>query len=265
MAEPQQFWSVTSLIGEGVPKPALVGWSANTVATRAWDKFRTLQGFVDDGDRAGAIKWLADARWEKSESAAARGTSVHAIVEAYALGETPAIEPGLEGYAEQIRRFLDDHQPEFEASEAPVYNTTYNYAGTLDMIVHLGGQRVIVDAKTTDKTPDAKSRPPYGEVALQLAAYSRCDLLGLSPPTIAERFRRRYYTYDPDNEFVPVGELDGAFALVVSPVDYLLVPVRIDDEVFRSFLAARAVARFQIEISKRVFGTPPRPKAKAPA
>lgn len=253
---PINFWSVTTLIGAGVPKEQLIGWAARIVAERAYDKGNTLDAFRADGDRDAAIKWLTDARWETTKTAAERGTNVHSIIEAYALGNTPVIPEGLEGYDEQIQRFLEDHSPKFEAAEAPVYNLQYQYAGTLDLILRIGreSRRVIVDAKTTNKLPDARSRPPYAEVGLQLAAYSRCSLVGVSPATMREISRRRYYVYDPELEYAPMPELDGAFALVISPVDYRFVPVRIDDEIFRAFLAARAVAKFKLETSRRVFG-----------
>lgn len=254
MSEPQRLWSVTTLIGAGTPKEALIGWAGRVTAERAYDKASILDGYRKDNDRDGAIKWLADARWEKSGTAALRGTNVHSIIEAYALGQTPDVPDELEPWHTQIRQFLDDHQPEFEAAEAPVYNLELGYAGTMDMILVIDGVRAIVDAKTTDKTPDARSRPPYGEVALQLAAYSRCQQVGVSPAVMREVQKRRYYEYDPALEYAPMPELEGAFALIVSPVDYLLVPTRIDDEVWRSFLAVREVARWNLDISKRVFG-----------
>ena len=261
----QRLWSVTTLVGAGTPKEALVGWAARVIAERSVDKHRTLDAMIEDGDRAATLKWLTDARWEKSGSAAHRGTEVHKIIESYALGQTPEVPVEFEPWHQQIRRFLDDHQPEFVASEAPVYNLELGYAGTMDMILKVGGATVITDAKTTDKTPDARSRPPYGEVALQLCAYSRAEQVGVSPATMRSHGGRRYYIYDPALEYEPMPDLDGAFALVISPVDYVFVPTRIDDEVWRSFLAVREVARWNLDISRRVFGPPVTPTAKEAA
>lgn len=257
MTEPQRLWSVTTLIGAGSPKEALIGWAARVTAERAYDKLATLSAMREDGDRQAAVKWLTDARWESSKSAALRGTSVHGIIEAYALGKTPDVPAEVEPWHQQILRFLDDHQPTFEASEAPVYNLTLGYAGTMDMILNIGGRRVIVDAKTTDKGPEARSRPPYDEVALQLAAYSRAEqvVVGTSPDALQRSHGgRRYYVYDESFTYHPMPEVDGALALIVSPVDYLLVPVSIDDEVWRAFLAVREVARWKLDVSRRVFG-----------
>lgn len=252
--EARRLWSVTTLIGAGTPKEALIGWAARVTAERAYDKEATLTAMRVDGDRDAAVKWLTDARWEKSGSAALRGTTVHSFIEAYALGQTPEVHPDLEPYNQQILRFLDDHQPEFEAAEAPVYNLTLGYAGTMDMILRVGGRRCIVDAKTTDKPLDARSRPPYGEVALQLAAYAHAETVGVSPAVMRTHNSRRYYVYDDALEYAPMPEVEGALALVVSPYDYRLIPVRIDDEVWRAFLAVREVARWNLSISRNVFG-----------
>lgn len=264
MSDPQRLWSVTTLIGAGSPKEALVGWAARVTAERAYDKLQTLTAMRGDDDRAAAIKWLTDARWETTKSAALRGTNVHSIIEAYALGQTPDVPAEIEPWHQQVLRFLDDHQPTFEAAETSVFNLTLGYAGTMDMILNVGGRRCIVDAKTTDKGPDARSRPPYDEVALQLAAYSRAEqvVIGQSPDTVQRKVgSRRYYIYDDQYEYQPMPELDGAFALIISPVDYLFVPVRIDDEVWRAFLAVREVARWKLDTAKRVFG----PTVTAPA
>lgn len=257
MTEPRRFWSATTIIGEGSPKPQLVGWASRVTGERAYDKLATLTAMHADGDRAAAVKWLTDARWETTKSAALRGTKVHSIIEAYALGQTPDVPDEVEPWHQQIRRFLDDHQPEFEAAESSVFNLELGYAGTMDMILKVGGKRVIVDAKTTDKGPDARSRPPYDEVALQLAAYSRADRVAIgTPPELLQRKHggRRYYVYDETYEYQPMPQLDGAFALVISPVDYLFVPVSIDDTVWKAFLAVREVARWKLESSRHVFG-----------
>lgn len=262
-----RLWSVTTLISEGLGKSdALIGWAARVTAQRAYDRHSILDAYVEDGDRDGAVKWLTDARWETSGKAADRGTTVHGLLEQYALGNTPDVPDDMAGYDEQVRRFLDDHAPAFIAAEAPVYNLTHRYAGTLDAIVELHGRTVILDCKTTDKLPDARSRPPYPEVALQMAAYSRAELLGVSPATMRTFNRRRYYVYDPGLAYEPIPELDGGFALVVSPVDYQLVPVRIDDEVWLAFGHVRECARWRLDVSRRVLGphvTPPAKEAVA--
>lgn len=257
MTEPRRCWSVTELIKAGSPKEALVGWAARVTAERAYDKKQTLDAMRADGDRDAAIKWLTDARWEKSGNAALRGTNVHSIIEAYALGQEPDVPAEIEPWHEQVKRFLDEHKPEFEAAETSVFNLTYGYAGTMDMILTVGGKRCIVDAKTTDKGPDARSRPPYDEVALQLVAYANAEkvAIGASPESLQRTHNsKRYYVYDDAFQYEEMPALDGALALVISPVDYTFTPVRIDAEVLRAFHAVREVARWKLDTSRRVFG-----------
>lgn len=247
-------YSVTTLLSEGLPKPALVAWAARVTAERAYDKGSILGAYLREQDRAAAIKWLTDARWETSGKAAARGSDIHKAAEQYALGITPTVEPDIEPYVAQYRRFLDEHRPVFLLAEAAVFNLTYNYAGTLDAIVELDGRTVLLDMKTTDKGPDAKTRPPYPEVALQATAYARAELIGVGGVERREKGSRRYYIYDPAAHHEPMIHVDGAVALIVSPVDYQLVPLRTDDEVWQAFQAVREVARWSLNTAKTAIG-----------
>jgi len=256
-----KLWSWTSMmsIALGTSKP-LVEWNVSQACETAYDKIRTLQAFHEDGDREGAIKWLKDSRWTKTGKAMARGTEIHKAAEKYALGLLPEVAPEVEPYVAQYRRFLEDFQPEFEMAEAPVYNVTSGYAGTLDAVAKIQGQRVVMDIKTTPKGPDAKSRPPYPEVALQLAGYRHAELVGL----LADRREvsyRRYYVFDPDTQAThPMPETDGGVCLVISPEDYLLVPVDTSQRVWMACKHLIEVARFQLETSKTVFGPPVSPQ-----
>lgn len=261
----QRMYSVTTLLSEGLPKPALVPWAARVTAERAIDKRSILDAYLQDDDRAGAIKWLTDARWEKSGTAAARGSDIHHAAEQYALGTTPDVTDDTRPYVEQYARFLEEHQPVFIAAEAAVFNLTYSYAGTLDAIIELDGRTLVLDMKTTDKGPDHKgARPPYPEVALQATAYARAEVISLGGVDRREVGSRRYYVYDPQADHHPMPRVDGAVALVVSPADYRLVPVRTDDEAWQAFLAVREVARWQLNLGKTAIGpviTPTMPKA----
>lgn len=250
-----KFWSVTTIIGNGIPKPALVPWAAKTTATAAVDNIEGIAALAKT-DRDGAIKFLTDARFKKSGDAAARGTEVHEIAESYALGTPKPASPEIQPYVDQYLKFLEDHAPEYLASEAPVYNFGYTYAGTLDAIVKIGGKTCVLDIKTTDKGPDVRARPPYPEVALQLAAYARADVIGLQAERVTGSGGRRYYIWEDGMECDPVPEIDGAFALVISPHDYRLIPVRIDDTVWNTFLYAREIAKWMLETSKTALGPP---------
>jgi ATP-dependent exoDNAse (exonuclease V) beta subunit len=254
MTELERMWSVTTLIGAGLPKPALVGWAANVTAEYAVDKREVWQPLAED-DREAAIKHLAGIRYQSSGKAMARGTDVHKAAERLNLGLPPDHEPHLQPYVDQYLQFLADHSPTILMAEAPVYSQTYHYAGTLDLILELEDRICVTDIKTTDRGKDSpKRRPPYPDIALQLCAYARAETVGIAPAQQRYSGRRRYYVLPPDAPLEPMPEVSGGLALVISPDDYQLVPVRIDDEIWNAFLAVREVARFQLDTANRVLG-----------
>lgn len=269
MGEQQRMWSVTELLKLAIPSPGLIGWAARTVAEAAVLKQGSWQAVLADEGEKAAIDYLIDARWRTVGKAADRGNALHAHAKAVTLGAVPpAPEPSSAAHVEQFQRFLDDFQPEYLAAEAPVYNLAYHYAGTLDAIVRIEGQVCVLDYKTTDKGPGEGTRPPYDEVALQLCAYARAELMGVGPPVVNEgKGKRRYYIYDDAMPTVPMPATEGALALMVSPVDYQLHPARVDEAVWSSFLYAREVARWVLEYSRTAIGPPvvPRQAPAAPA
>lgn len=267
--ESYQLYSVTTLIKEAMGKgDALVGWAAKVVAERAYDDESILRAYVEKGQRDAGLKWLKGARYEKTGKAQYRGKQLHSAAEALALGQEPVgIEEIHLPWVHQYMRFLEKHEPEFLMAEAPVYNLTQRYAGTLDGVVKLGGtelgsQHILFDVKTTDTGPHdvtetgrLKARHPFPEVALQCVAYSRAEHVGVDPARRNDgKGGKRTYTFDQLTKTEPMMEVDGAVCLVVSPVDFEIRPIAIDDEVWRSFLHCREVARFRLQIAKRVIG-----------
>lgn len=247
--------SATTLIKDALgTSQALVNWAVNTTAVAAYDRQAILHQFHQDGDREGAIKWLKDQRWQKTGEAAARGTDVHRVAEAMHLGQVVDYDEHLEGYIAQYRRFLSDFRPEFLLAEAPVYNLTHRYAGTLDGVAIIDGRPVVVDIKTTAHGPDSgKSRPPFPEVALQLTLYRHAEQVGL----LAERKEiqyRRYYVIDEQAHLEPMPETEGGVCIVVSPEDYLVVPVDTSERIWKACRHVIQVARYQTETAKTVFG-----------
>lgn len=247
--------SATTLIKDALGTgPGLVNWNVNTTAEAAFDRFPILRQFVEDGDRAGAVKFLRDQRFIKTGAAAARGTDVHRVAEALHLGQVVEYDEAIEPYVAQYRRFLEDFKPEFLLAEAPVYNLTYKYAGTLDGVAGIDGKRVVVDIKTTAHGPDSgKSRPPFPEVALQLTLYRRAELVGL----LADRKEiqyRRYYVLDPAAHTEPMPETEGGVCVVISPEDYLVVPVDTGEQMWKYVRHVIQTAKFQTEYAKTVFG-----------
>lgn len=258
MTEPLRLYSVTSLIKLGLgTSDALVNWAVRTTAEAAVDRRNVLDAMLKDSDRDGAVKWLCDQRWAKSGAAMARGTDLHKAAEARALGEPADIDIQNVPLLEQYDRFLHDFEPEFLMAEAPVYAPNRGgYAGTLDAIVKIDGQTLLLDVKTTAYGKDSgKTRPPYPEVALQLVAYRNAEVVGL----LAERRYsggKRYYQFQPDSEHEEMPETDGAACLVVSPDDYMLCLIDTSERVWKAFRHVIENARWQVDTSRGVVGTP---------
>lgn len=254
----ERYWSVTTLIGGGVPKPALIGWAAKMTALAAIknvDKVVTLlEGEEIEFDEAGkpttpganaAYKLLTEARFQKSQAAADLGTEIHEAIEAWVLDKPmPKWRPEVEPYMEQATDFLLHFEPLVEMTEASVYNRTQKYAGTLDMIATIGDERWLIDFKTGSGV--------YPEAALQMAAYARAEFIGR-----------------PDESEEPMPKIDHAAVVHLQPTHYEFIPVSIDDDVFNAFLYCREVFRWMEDISKRCIEKPvpslDRLKERAPA
>lgn len=232
------YWSVTTIL-QGVPKPALMYWSAKSVAEYALDNWRAVAQ-VKNRDRDAALQLLKNSPWREAKKKADVGTAVHAAIEAYILGK-PWPEPEEQEVIDLMvgfQKFLADRQPEFLASELVVYNPRQVYAGTLDAIVLIDDAWVVLDTKT--------GKGVYEETALQLAAYRHAEFYESSDGTMQELPRT-----------------DGAAVLHLQYQDYELIPVRSDAEVFEVFKFAREIFRWLNETSKDVIDNPA-PAGQAP-
>jgi len=239
----ERYWSVTTITSQGVPKPALLPWGIKCVAEGAADLADQLPALVAK-DREAAIKMLKALPYTKTEKAANLGTLVHAAIEAHRLGK-PAPPPPADvaAYMVGFEQFLTDFQPEYLATEAPVFSRTQKYAGTLDAIVRM---RLPLDEKPGTFIIDAKSgKGVYPEAGLQLAAYRHAEFIGL-----------------PDGSEQAMPKVDGTLVLHLTADGYRLIDVRTDDTVFQSFLFVREVFRFLEETSKTILGAEYGPAAK---
>jgi len=240
----EKFWSVTTIIGGGLPKPALLPWGIKSVAEVAIAKRKTLTAMTlecETGDNCGpdnwcpscdaAVRWLKSAPYQQREKAADLGTQIHEAAEAYKLGKPmPPWPDNIAPHLAQFERFLMAHSPTFEQVEATVYNRTQHYAGTLDAILTLAdGRTLLIDYKT--------GKAVYPEVGLQLAAYRHAEFIGL-----------------PDNTEAPMPVVDGCAVLHLEPHQFTFQDVRADEAVFTAFLYARETFRFIEETSKTILG-----------
>jgi hypothetical protein len=157
---------VTTLLGKGLPKPALVYWSAKCVAEYAIDNPDGVEALRAIGRDAG-VAALKQIPWQKRDEAAVRGTDVHALAEQIIHGNEVEVPEHLLGYVEGYTRWLDQFKAEPIVTEVPVANRAHWWAGKPDAVVRLGGETWLLDWKTSSGV--------YGETALQTAAYASAE------------------------------------------------------------------------------------------
>lgn len=221
---------VTTILNDGVPKPALVAWAGNTTAEYAvdhWDELADLK----PSER---LKLLKGIRYEQRDAAANRGTEVHALAERLVLGEEVDVPDELAGHVESYVRFLDEWRPEPVLTEVVVVNYTIGFAGTLDTVVDMAGQRWLLDLKT--------SRGVYGETALQCAAYANAE-----------------FYVDADGNEQPMLAVDRTAVLHVRSDGYDLRPLYDQPQAFLQFRYAAAVARAMGDMKEYVGEALPAP------
>jgi hypothetical protein len=158
--------SVSAVINAGLPKPALVRWSAQVVAEFVADNPLALDGLRATG-RAPMVEALIALPDEARNVAAVRGTEVHALAERVAHGADVLVPGPLAARVEGYARWLDRFEPVVLLSECIVGNRTAWYAGRFDLIVVLDGVVWLLDIKT--------SKSVYGDTSLQCAAYARAE------------------------------------------------------------------------------------------
>ena len=68
---------VTTIVGDGMPKPALLNWAGEATAEYAVDNWDTLAG-LSYSER---LKKIKGGRYEKRDAASNKGSAVHAMAE----------------------------------------------------------------------------------------------------------------------------------------------------------------------------------------
>lgn len=232
------FRSVTTVLGEGVAKPALVGWAAYEVANAALDNLPRLSRVRGKTARQEAMGWLKNAHNVKKDAAAKLGSAVHDQVEALIL-EQPRPEPTEEQapFVRAFHNFVEDWSPTFEATEMVVANPQDGWAGTGDWwatIPELGNVMVLGDWKSGKRI--------YSDVSLQLACYQRATVGWLK-----------------DGTEVEPPKADRAVVVHLRPDanperGYAMYPLDTSDEVYAYFLSIMRAADWNRERSQTVVG-----------
>lgn len=212
---------VTTLIGKGVPKPAIPYWAARTVAEYVADQPENVEALRETG-RDAMVAALKGVPWTKRDEAAVRGTAVHALAERVIHGEAVEVPDHLAGYVEGYVRFLDEFDVSPVLTEKSIANREHWYAGRFDSIVRipsLGDRNIMVDLKTSSGV--------YGETSLQNAAYSAAE----------------FYVEDgaPDTEIL-MPEIDGIAVAHVTEYGTFLYDLGDRATAMSEFLAAKRIA-----------------------
>jgi hypothetical protein len=215
---------VTTLLGDGLPKPALINWSANTTANYAVDRWDEL-GKLPLSERLDRLK---KARYEDLDRAARRGTEVHSLAEHLVQGHEVDVPDELAGHVDSYVKFLDHFDPEPLLVEAVVANRKWRYAGTLDLVARIGGDVWLLDVKTTRSGI-------YPDVALQLALY---------------RWAEVYVDQDGNEQDMTGLGVTRSGAVHVRGDGYDLVPLETGEAVFKDALHVMWVARMTKRMSE---------------
>lgn len=167
--EPAGYYpSVTNILNE-LAKPFLKPWGEKLVATYAVDN-RDMWGDLPPED---AIDLLKRAPYRAMTKRGNVGTAVHAAIEAWQDADTPPVVDDLElvPYIAQATDFLSTKVHTILHAEQTIYNLTYQYAGSFDLIAKMkDGTTAIIDWKT--------SKNIYPETGLQLCAYTHGEFIG---------------------------------------------------------------------------------------
>lgn len=158
---------VTTVLKKALPKPALVGWAAKSVAEYVADNLAEVAAMT--GSRWDIVNELKGTPYRQRDAAANRGTEVHGLAEELVHGREVEVPEQLAGYVDSYVRFLDEWKPKPVLVEAVVGSRKWQYCGKFDLLADLpSGERALIDLKT--------SRGVYPEVALQLAGYRYAEV-----------------------------------------------------------------------------------------
>ena len=208
---------VTTIIGDGVAKPALINWAARTTAGYAVDHWDELA----DLGPSQRLRTLEKARYLDRDTAAVRGTDVHKLAQRLAVGEEVDVPEPLIGHVDAYLAFVRDWQPQELLVETIVAHRQRRYMGTLDLLARLADDRTwLLDWKTA-------ASGIWPEAALQLAAYRHAE-----------------FYLDAAGDEQPMPAVDAAGCVWLRADGYDLIPVDTSERTFRLFLYAGQMARF---------------------
>lgn len=211
---------VTTLIGDGLPKPALMNWAGNVTAEKAVDRWEELSTW----SVSKRLDYLKKARFEDRDTAAAKGTLIHDLSEQLVAGKEVEIPDEVRPHVDSAVRFLDEFQVRPLLTETTCYSVRGGHAGTLDLVFTsdlFPGKVILGDWKTSRSGI-------YDEAALQLSAY-----------------RHSEFYVGPDGLDHPMAELGvtDTWGIWIRSDGYDVYPLDTDVETYRFFQYIATVAR----------------------
>jgi hypothetical protein len=222
--------SVTSII-DMLPAPFLRQWNSKVTANAAVDNIEFVNELLLANKHEKARAWLKAAPERELATAADVGDRVHKAIEERILNPDTPYDDDLTPFMKNFDLFCVEYEPEWLFVEKSVFSVTHMYAGSFDAIANIRGKKTLIDFKTTRSGISAK-------VALQLAAYSRADVM-----------------FDGVTE-MPMPQVDAAAALWLRPDKWGFFPLRIDEDIFETFLALRRTFEWEARQSKTAMLAP---------
>lgn len=229
---------VTTILGDGYPKPALINWAAKTTAGYAvdhWDELAAL-------NISARMAKLERARWDDVGEASERGREVHTLGQRFLAGEDVTPPDTLAGHLDSYVRFVEEWQPQEVAVEAAVFSREFRYGGRFDLLARLADNLLWLLDKTSRSGV-------FADVALQLAAYRYADFYVLEDEVDDAGVAVEHDMPTVDRTGVVWLRADG----------YDLYPLEAGAEAFEIFGAVQQVAEFATSSKEQWIGDALRP------
>lgn len=226
---------VTTILDGGMPKPALINWSANATIDYALDHWDDLSEMAVSA----RLKALQGGRYAVKDAAANKGTAIHKLAQKLVLGKAVQVPDELRGYVDSYVRFLDERDVEPILVEATIWNPEDDYCGTFDLLADVtntdedgGRQTWLLDIKSNRSGI-------FGETALQIAGYRYAP----------------WYLDDETGQLHEMPKVQRTGAVWVREDGYDLVPVEAGTTQYQDLLSVMRVSEFAAH-SRDLIGEP---------
>lgn len=223
---------VTTLLGDGIPKPKLIHWAAKTVAEFVTYNREAVTEMWDTTSPEDMAVTLTGKPNAQRDAAAKRGREIHTLAERLGVGEEVEVPEDIAPFVQAAASWMDDWRPRMLLIERPVASRQWWYAGTFDTVIETpDGVRWMVDYKSG-------RTGIWGEAALQATAYTRAE-----------------FYLDEDNVEQPMADLNitkGVGIHLRADGTYGAHELDISEETFGHFNRAAWMARNNKDLKQRL-------------